>query len=218
LIGPFYMLTAGHCIKPHLGAAFEGELRGWVWYYKTSGTAPVLLHDQCAPMYAWVSPGYHSGGDAQSDLAIVSSWRRGAGWPQVTTSDFVPISLGECGQIDRLKVFGQGVNAWAGTGDGTLRWTLADLQYCDTHFFFDLEGRTQICDGDSGGPYLVSLSNGVDAVAGLVSNSEGSGVCTEDGGRQRGVRLRSKVPWLEQKMGFACRPRSWNGHNYKECF
>jgi hypothetical protein len=221
LINKFYMLTAGHCVKSVLGNAYEGEFWGWVEYYKDSGTVPVLLHDTGAPMYAWVVPTYQGSLDTPSDLALVSSWRSGAGWPIVTKSDFAPISEGSCPQIDLLQFYGRGYDAFAWTGSGTLRTMPINVKDCFTHYYFDLRGDAAICHGDSGGPYFVKLANGVEAVAGLFSNAEGldDHACSSPvGARQRAVRLKSKIQWLEARMGFACVSRSSNGHPFKECF
>jgi hypothetical protein len=218
LIHRFYMITAAHCVKPALGAAFEGNVFGEVRYFKNSGTDTVLLHDRGAPMYAWVWPTYAGGSDTMSDFALVSSWRFGAGWPNVTNADFLPMSLGDCAQIDSSVLYGRGFNAFAGTGSGVLRSMVVNVKSCLEHHFFSLAGTAHTCRGDSGGPYLVRLANGVEAIAGLHSNSDSSSNCAEEGGRQRATRILGKTQWVETRMGAACATKNSNGHVYKQCF
>lgn len=222
LIHRFFLITAAHCVDEALPGTKEGNIRGYVHYFKDNAYNPYLLHDTAAPMYAWILPTYAGGLDTMSDFALISSWRFGAGWPNVTSADLLPISLGTCPQIDQLQFYGSGVNAFAGTGSGVLRTMPFNIHSCLEHHFFGLTSSAALCRGDSGGPFLARLPNGVEAIAGLFSNAGGLAehyCATPEGSRQRATRLTpSKMQWIESRIGAACGTKNSGGHVYKQCF
>jgi V8-like Glu-specific endopeptidase len=227
MIGPNHVITAAHCIDADLSGK-EGFIRRTVRYYDPRDTSLApgesrKVSGDNEQMFAWIKSTYAGSGDTESDIAVVE---RGNPWIGTESNDYLRLSLGSCSQMDKNTLYGRGVAGFSGDGAGTLRMMSIDLHSCSTHQFHDLAGSRQTCKGDSGGPHTMKVIVGDDAwdvIVGLHTSSEkpssGSGLCSEGGGKQFGVRMNSdKTNFIESIVGPCSTYTADDGHKYKRCW
>jgi len=234
MIGPRYLITAAHCFEKPLGRAKSGRVQMTVRYFDpdlaAGKTSDITATNEEVDVF--VKSTYAGGYDWESDIALVrrTSARR---WTSTGIGDYLRLSMGSCDQIDRSNLYGAGAESFSGAGSGDLRTMPINIEECRKHYFWDLGGARRTCAGDSGGPYIKSVTQGGfprDVVVGLhvgaetyETGGESSQTCTEDGEAQYAVRMNSdKANWIASTMesfGDVCFTHTaTDGHKFKRCW
>ena len=234
MIGPRYLITAAHCFETTLGSAKSGDVQMTVRYFDpdlTAGTTSKVTASS-ETVRVVVKGTYAGGDDWESDIALVRR-TSASRWTSTGNDDYLRPSMGNCGQIDRSDLYGAGATSFSGAGVGDLRTMPINIEGCRTHYFWDLAGARLTCGGDSGGPYIKSVTQGGrqrDVVVGLhvgaetyETGGESSQTCTEDGEKQFAVRMNSdKANWIESTLelfGDVCFTHTaTDGHKFKRCW
>lgn len=188
LVAPDVVLTAGHC----LAEGMPGKMR---FGESFSPTARAIDVAQC-----WRLDPSHDQPPAALDLGVcelVAAATDLAATPILTECEATAIAEGET-----AVVVGYGLEAAGGTY-GTKRYAFtrmqSDLEGDGTFLVGD--GQVGGCDGDSGGPAFVQLSDGSWRVAGIIS---GGPTCGE--GPSRYVAPHVHTAWLEATTRRDLRP------------
>ena len=163
--------------------------------------------------------------DAAKNLAVVV---RKDGWKNVQAKDFLRIFEDTLSDINPVRMWGAGYDTFSGTGFGDLEWLDKDIEwYGSEHYFVTGGPKGRLCQGDTGGPSIVSL-DGVLAVTGVHASWETSSagnLCAKKHGKMRDVRFTpSNVGWLREAAGDAlgtgpisCSKLTAGGHDYWHC-
>jgi len=225
-----YIVTAAHCLHGKFPGR-QGHFKATVSYFDPD-TGRRAITREGETMIGYYKETYNTDPDvfdAESDIGLV--FRGGSGstptptvWDGTSTSDYLRLSLGNCDQMENTDFFGQGVDGFSESAkSGTLRTTHIILSECHRHYFVSRAGDAQLCEGDSGGPYLATLSSGAKAIAGVHSLVDtpltGSKQCAGDGKKQTGLRMNDdKLSWLESKMAHTCAQTTTRGHRTARCW
>jgi hypothetical protein len=210
------LITAAHCV---VGLSPDGSDNFWVDGFAItnfgggsySGTVRVNVH-----------PDYAGDGDAGDDIAVVKLTSGAFPFP---LEDRHRMYTGPMSTIGTMRLFGQGVTSHTGGGEGILRKMVFLPDWTGPmHFLMDAD-TSRTCHGDSGGPVMDLLPDGVTrVVAGLHVSSDkvGNDKCATSGGKQRSVRLQNKVRWIDDMIGGTdsddCVSLTMSGWEYSRCW
>lgn len=217
------LITAAHCVDKL--APDAGTKNFWVDNFDIDnfgggtyvGTVRVNIH----PDYAGTGNGYV--GDDGDDIAVIKLTSGSFGFP---AEDRHRMYTGAMSTIGTMRLYGQGVISHDGGGSGVLRRMVYLPNWNGPeHFLMDAE-TSRVCKGDSGGPVMDVLPDGVTrVVAGLATSIEighPDDMCATTGGKQRAVRLQAKVPWIDDMIGGTdsddCTALVMNGWSYARCW
>jgi hypothetical protein len=173
------------------------------------------------PDYAGTSNDYV--GDDGDDIAVVKLTSGSFGFPD---GDRHRIYTGAMSTIGTMRLFGRGVITHDGGGAGILRKMVFSPDWSGPeNFLMDAE-TSRMCKGDSGGPVMDLLPDGVTrVVAGLATSiqiAEEDDMCAMPNGKQRAVRLQNKVRWIDDMIGGNdsddCTPLVMDGWHYERCW
>lgn len=217
------LITAAHCVDDLAPAS--GTKNFWADDFGIDnfgggsyfGTVRVNIH----PDYAGTGDGYV--GDDGDDIAVVKLTSGSFGFPD---SHRHRIYTGSMSTIGVMRLFGRGVISHDGGGSGVLRKMVFDPDWVGPkHFLMDAE-TSRVCKGDSGGPVMDLLPDGVTrVVAGLTTSIEipwEGAMCAKPDGKQRAVRLQDKVRWIDEMIGGTdhddCTSLVMDGWQYERCW
>ncbi|HEY3495115.1 MAG TPA: trypsin-like serine protease [Polyangiaceae bacterium] len=209
------ILTAAHCVPdtPEI-RSLAGQGGYTVSYRPWNGSTRTTRFARI-----WMHAGYSGNGDADDDLAIIQV-------AEPNDGQGMRIYTGELERHEVLELNGYGVTASCTTSTGTLRRD-PDGDGVPVHARMDHQirsyaeqGVARTCSGDSGTP-LVKQVSGRDTIVAIHSNSEKDpddtceNRCAMYEGKQEHVRLRTKMDWIQQRIG-AC--TSHLDGTYFKCF
>ena len=217
------LVTAAHCVADL--APNTGDKNFWADNFDIDnygggsylGTVRINVH----PDYAGTGSGYV--GDDGDDVAVVKLTSGSFGFPD---SHRHRIYTGSMDTIGVMRLFGRGVTSHEGGGSGVLRKMVFDPNWVGPkHFLMDAQ-TSRLCKGDSGGPAMDILPDGVTrVVAGLATSIEipyEGAMCAKPDGKQRAVRLQDKVRWIDQMIGGDdsddCTSLVMDGWHYERCW
>ncbi|CAN0588920.1 unnamed protein product, partial [Laminaria digitata] len=166
-----------------------------------------------------VHTNYSGDGDTGDDVAVVKLFA-----PDTFGFDHwhrTRIYTGGQSPIGQMRLYGRGFSNKNGTGSSNLRYMNFNPDWWGTNHYFERAYSRRVCNGDSGGPTIDWTPGGFRVVAGLHSNSTKSptsGVCAMWNGKQRSVRLATKITWIEDMLDVTCRPFTDSGWNYVRCW
>lgn len=217
------LITAAHCVAALAPAS--GTKNFWVDDFDIDnfgggtyvGTVRVNVH----PDYAGTGSDYV--GDDGDDIAVVKLTSGSFGFP---AEDRHRMYTGAMSTIGTMRLHGQGVTSHTGGGSGVLRRMVYLPNWNGPeHFLMDAE-TSRACKGDSGGPVMDVLPDGVTrVVAGLTTSiqiGDPDDMCATTGGKQRAVRLQNKVRWIDDMIGGDdsddCTPLVMDGWSYERCW
>ena len=214
LIGPYHALTAAHCADQAGTEEPDGRMRRTIEYYDPArGRRPITLEMERLRVYVLPSwKGLWQSGerraDLQSDLAVIerveSDGVTPRPWAETTADDYVPIWLGGIREVDKNTFYGGGIDS---RQVGQLSSMAIDINGSESNYFWDLGNTHRVCKGDSGGPYLDTVAEDVEVVLGLAVAGEGVNAehaCTRKGGKQFGIRLNTRIDWINAKTDGMC--------------
>jgi len=215
LIGPYHALTAAHCADQATTGEPDGSMRRTINYYDPArGLRPITaemerLNVHVLPSWRGLAQtGVRGRADLQSDLAVIerveSDGVTPRAWSETTPLDYVPIWIGGIRAVDKNTLYGGGID---NKQVGQLSSMPIDINGSERNYFWDLGKTHRVCKGDSGGPYLDIVTEHDEAVLGLAVAGEGvneDNPCTRDGGRQFGIRLNTRIDWIDAKTGGMC--------------
>lgn len=212
------LITAAHCVDQlapdsatknfWVDDFYIGNFGGGTY----SGTVRVNMH-----------PDYTGPGDDGDDIAVVKLTSGSFGFP---LEDRHRLYTGAMSTIGTMRLHGQGVTSHTGGGSGVLRRMVYLPDWSGPeHFFMEAE-TSRACKGDSGGPVMDVLPDGVTrVVAGLATSVEvgdPDDMCATTGGKQRAVRVQNKVRWIDDMIGGSdsddCTPLVMDGFAYERCW
>lgn len=198
-VNPTAVVTARHCIPTVVQTNWQSQ--------------DCLLRDaegQCVARSARVQR------NPSVDLALLTLPKR---LPSTIVRSIPPILLSR--REGAARAFGWGAGSVQdveiGAGERLLsaRFTVSQVG-ADSLVATAVEGGPAVCGGDSGGP-LAFGAGGALVVGGLLTTSEGAGLCTPPGGTQRWLRLGSYVTWLEEALGAGCPRGTVGGERVARC-
>ena len=204
LINERSALTAAHCTD-QLGTGLQyGGMGSTVVYFDPVwGVRPLTANDELLKVRvvaSWSPLNSGVGVDPPDDLAVVTRLQP---WLGTTASDYVPVYLGTISAADKNTFYGAGPNSSTFSGSGVLRSMAIDVFESSTYWFDDLAHTRKMCKGDSGGPYLFTVS-GVESVVGVLSYisalSFPTSACAADGAEQKAARLNARIGWIEETI------------------
>jgi hypothetical protein len=215
LIGPYHALTAAHCADQANTGEANGSMRRSIDYYDPArGLRPLTGTMERLNVYVLPSwkgldeAGERGRADLQSDLAVIerveSDGVTPKAWSETTSADYISIWLGEIGVVDKNTLYGGGID---NRHVGQLSAMSIDIKGSERNYFWDLGNTHRVCKGDSGGPYLDTLPEHGEVLLGLAVAGEGVSAdnpCTKKGGRQFGVRLNTRIDWIDDVTGGMC--------------
>lgn len=219
-----HLLTAAHCIP----SGVSGFWRAYVWRAEASGAnkgEPRALGD--FRIFVYRHPSYSGTGDAANDVALISLHRAcvgnserdaitvcsGAPYQRVASNtNLMRVWLGNLDVGTRMAIKGWGTRSRYGWTDPRLNYGDGGAQISidwrgPRHFLADDETQAIVCNGDSGGPAMLT-ADWASYAAGLLSNSmKKSGQrCARNSGaralrKQRWHRLNATFEsWVEPKL------------------
>jgi hypothetical protein len=217
------LITAAHCVDDLVPPGVKNFWQEGYSIYDFSGdsytgTVRINIH----PDYAgnggdeWV-------GDDGDDIAVVKLTSGSFGFADANRHR---LYVGPMSTIGTMRAYGRGVISHDGGGAGVLRRMVYTPDWTGPeHFLMDAE-TSRTCKGDSGGPIMDVLPDGVTrVVAGLITSGEvghEDDQCTTTGGKQRAVRVQNKVRWIDQMIGGNdsddCQPLTMDGWQYERCW
>ncbi|MCY1060483.1 trypsin-like serine protease [Nannocystis sp. SCPEA4] len=212
------LITAAHCVDDY--APDSGTKNFWADDFQIgnfggggySGTVRINIH-----------PDYTGLGDDGDDIAVVKLTSGSFGFP---AEDRHRMYTGAMSTIGTMRLFGQGVTSHTGGGSGVLRRMVFLPNWSGPeHFLMEAE-TSRACAGDSGGPVIGELPDGVTpVVAGLATSvdvGDPADLCATTGGKQRAVRLQHKVRWIDDMIGGTdsddCTSLVMDGFSYERCW
>jgi hypothetical protein len=215
LIGPYHALTAAHCSDQAGTGEADGSMRRTIDYYDPArGRRPITaamerLNVHILPSWKGLPESQERGrADLQSDLAVIerveSDGVTPRAWEETTPLDYIPIWLGAIREVDKNTFYGGGIDD---RQVGQLSSMAIDINGSESNYFWDLGNTHRVCKGDSGGPYLDTVAEYDEAVLGIAIAGEGVDAdhpCTRKGGRQFGIRLNTRIDWINEKTGGMC--------------
>ena len=158
LVGPRTVLTAGHC------ANLIGTSDKYAVDFGPDATAPTR---QIRVIQQVTHPSYTAEG-APYDFALLQLVE------PVTDVTPLPIATDPMTQADvgtLIRHVGYGINdETAGTGEGTKRTATYPITEVDPLIVWSVGPGEQTCNGDSGGPGFLTLSDGGEVLAAVVSD------------------------------------------------
>lgn len=217
------LITAAHCIDQ---LAPDGVKNFWVDNFIIDnfgggdyvGTVRINIH----PDYAGNGDVDYVGDDGD-DIAVIKLTSGSFGFP---AEDRHRLYTGAMSTIGTMRLYGQGVITHDGGGEGTLRRMVYLPNWTGPHHFLMDAETSRMCKGDSGGPIMDVLPDGVTrVVAGLATSMQlghEDDMCATTGGKQRAVRVQNKVRWIDQMIGGNdsddCTPLVMDGWSYERCW
>lgn len=208
------ILTAAHCVDDVI--APNRNAFATVRISRYTPTETQVFNGQ---VRVNIHPNYSGDGDTGDDIAVIKLFAPatfGFG-----SSHRTRIYTGGQSPIGQMRLYGRGFSNKNGTGSSNLRYMDFNADWWGTNHYFERAYSRRVCNGDSGGPTLDWTPNGFRVVAGLHSNSTKSptsGVCAMWNGKQRSVRLATKITWIEDMLDVTCRPFTDSGWNYVRCW
>jgi secreted trypsin-like serine protease len=185
LISPHVLLTAAHCVYETKGstyAVFPGADDAAI-------TSADLLHVQAATY----DPQYNSDPSMGHDLAIVAL-------VNPLSAPIIPLNRAAITDDDvgkTVRYIGYGLNDGVKmTGDGVKRQGSAPLGGYNQDLLLVRANPHNTCEGDSGGPLLVSFGGKGEAIAGITSFGTDK-TCLKDSYFQR---VDTQTDWIDQMI------------------
>ena len=182
MIAPSTVLTATHCM--------EAVSKGSVVIAGDPGNVRAA-----APVRVSIAPGYSVSNNRLFNDAALIFLDRDLGVPSM------PVLLSRAAEKDETgyvygygrTVIGDGENPEQGIElqGGTM--TVGDVT--ENHIFVGFEGGVNVCNGDSGGPLIISV-NGQPAVAGVVSQGSEAGCDIGDVTTFTNLQSSTVLDWL----------------------
>jgi secreted trypsin-like serine protease len=167
LIDPEQLLTAGHCAEAALSWWEEGLDIAVVFGPQVGSDELLRLGVRNLELH----PAYNSS-TLEADLAVVQLTR--------AVQDVEPMVMdGEELDADALSassvlVVGYGQTSDSAADAGTRRQAMLPVDRLDEGFIWTEEGRSNLCNGDSGGPTLDPETGAIIAVNSFVVDADGS--------------------------------------------
>lgn len=215
LISPFHALTAAHCTNQAGTGLATGRMRRTVNYYdpqqgkrritEEMGRLRVHVVDTWQGLS---NPVGWAGADLQGDLALIERVAEDGvtpvRWIDTTADDYQRLWLGNIDAVGHNTFYGGGYN---GGHIGELSTMDIDIAGVESESFWNIGTTYRLCKGDSGGPYLDTLSGYGEVLVGTAVAGDGvtkATPCTRNGGRQYGVRLDTRIDWINSKTDGMC--------------
>jgi hypothetical protein len=216
------IVTSAHCLDDYLNGGTSGNALFGVSYFDPAlGKRPInaFVNGAYDRMEIRIAPTFRGDLDTESDVGFIMS---ATPWEETTYYDYLKVYTGSMGNARYATIWGAGINAFAGTGSGVLRYGNIYVDYYGEHHIIDDAGSIRICKGDSGGPWIRTAGASIfspDLVLALTSNFEGGNVCAETGRKQRATRMSTKIDWIATASGSTCTSQTTSGGlPYKECW
>jgi V8-like Glu-specific endopeptidase len=159
LVAPNVAVTAAHCL------ALAGGVRSVEFYLGQDYYAPVAIFGASEWHY---HPSY-SGRPPDYDVGVVIL----RGDPMAYGATPIPINCSSTSLVGRtIQAVGYGLT-WPVTGENSQRWwTTLPVTRERSGYYQTTSSSTGTCEGDSGGPMLYTMSDGVVRVMGVVSSGD----------------------------------------------
>ena len=175
LVASEFVLTAAHCVVP---ADKRTTNANYVAYF---GTTPkrAAPKDRYAVKRAFAHPKYSPHVFGAYDVAVLELERPVSGVPPVPIASAIPNLVGRT--VTHVG-WGTSVSSDAEhkSGAGTKRWVALPVLAQHTQTLETGNGRSGICNGDSGGPALLDV-HGTEVVVGVHSYIDDNDTCAQSG-------------------------------------
>ncbi len=240
-ITPHWVLTAAHCVDHFAqNVRIAGAVEVWstnnsydqVQIYGLGGNpsdAMIIRHPNFTP----------NSNDRQDDVALIKLYGRGMTdgdtidpfSARIYWSSSEPWKSNYNGTDRDFHVAGYGFGGPAGDAstcddeqDGQVkRLGRFELDPSISHFSSSYTAKAEtpydqdICNGDSGAPYLLNRSGWYSFAI-----HSGSGPTPEEGGQEFGTLIRPKMSWIESTAAargpaLSCANYLWSGTTYRQC-
>lgn len=170
LVAPSLVLTAAHCV------------RGWSGDQPASSFRFAVGDDVSSPTHMWQptvvqsNPGYSGGWDSSAEWDVAVLVLDEPAMTAVPTIEPIPMN---CSPLEEdtflnedVQNVGYGITetGWTAPDNSVKWWTVEEVVNLSTFdFTVDGHGVSSVCNGDSGGPSLWTMPDGVIRVVGTVS-------------------------------------------------
>ncbi len=238
LIGSQYMLTSAHCVEEVLGQGRNGwgHIYRTVYYFDPDTRTKDPITSVNERLEVWIHPNYTDRWDSEDDIAVI---KKSTGWIGTDNSDYLVMHKDRLNVVHANTFYGRGqadVQEVRQFTSGYLHYSYLNWKRSYTHNFYSTGQTHKICNGDRGGPWIARdyprtdiltgiQSKLVDYYGGWPESFNSLAGCVNEGGKEVGTGLPTKVDWIVSKMpggtcSYARTRHNWRNWTplYAKCF
>ncbi|MFN4896083.1 MAG: S1 family peptidase [Pseudomonadota bacterium] len=186
MIAPRTVLTAAHCAGA-FGSGTVAAIAGDPGNVRTSRASTFSI-----------APGFRRGEDRLFDDVMIVRLVEDLSIPVMPVLLSRSVDVGEPGYVFGYGTTVVGSGADPEQGLELQGGTMTVREVTSNHIFVLFDGNVNVCNGDSGGPLIVS-ANGQPAVAGIVSQGSKPGCAEGDVTTFTNLQSSSVLPWLARE-------------------